>query len=531
MSGFKRIPVKIDAANGRQINETGAVVREADYFRLLFDETVILCCEFYDLEWSGGMTVIKEHPVAEDMTLSAFGDCDFDPATPFMFLSEENSHPALNHVNAPGDWHGDTAADRGRGQVSFRINTNTARFDQAVKAPGSQKYYFLVIGVPAGETEKSVLAYFRFKAENRPSSSAGAPAGADPEFMNAQQTVALLKAAPEFEFSIDGSTLWHDTQVTADRYYRESRLGGAWSDPIALIVGAQGIQGPAGPTGPAGLTGPTGPAGAAGTDGAAGPQGPQGRQGPAGADGVDGVDGAAGADGTAPDFISGSFTNASLSAGILTISHTQGNIQLPVGIFDNNGKNITLDSGTVTFANNSITVDLTVFGAIAGTWHYAFGGTAAGTYTGGDVHGPASAVDSQLAVFDGTTGKLLKDSGQSVSSVVSVSVATAKTASFNTQADSYTLVIGDAGKIVRMNKSTANTLIIPANSSVAFATGAMIAVVMAGAGTTSITAASGVTINGVAAGTGAISGQYKGAMLIKTATNAWDVLGAIGSIA
>ena len=33
----------------------------------------------------------------------------------------------------------------------------------------------------------------------------------------------------------------------------------------------------------------------------------------------------------------------------------------------------------------------------------------------------------------------------------------------------------DAGKIVRMNKSTANTLTIPANSSVAFAVGAMIA--------------------------------------------------------
>ena len=68
MPGFKRIPVKIDAATGRQINENGAIVREADYFRLLFDETVILCCEFYDLEWSGGITVMKEHPVAEDMT-------------------------------------------------------------------------------------------------------------------------------------------------------------------------------------------------------------------------------------------------------------------------------------------------------------------------------------------------------------------------------------------------------------------------------------------------------------------------------
>jgi hypothetical protein len=232
MSGFKRIPVKIDAATGCQINENGVVVRDADYFRLLFDETVILCCEFYDLEWSGGIAVMKEHPVAEDMALSAFGDCDFDPATPFMFLAEENSTPAINHVNAPDDWYGNTAANRGKGQISFRINTNTVRFDQALKAPGNQKYYFLIIGVPAGETEKSVLAYFRFKAENRPSSSAGAPASADTEYLNAQQTVALLKAAPEFQFSIDGATLWHTPKVAADLYYRERRLSGEWSDAV-----------------------------------------------------------------------------------------------------------------------------------------------------------------------------------------------------------------------------------------------------------------------------------------------------------
>lgn len=508
MSGFKRIPVKIDAATGRQINESGAVVREADYFRLLFDETVILCCEFYDLEWSGGIAVMKTHTVAEEMTLSAFGDCDFDPATPFMFLAEENSNPVLNYVNVPGDWHGDTDADRGRGQISFRINTNTARFEQALKAPGNQKYYFLIIGVPAGETGKSVLAYFRFKAENRPSSSTGIPVSADPEYLNAQQTVALLKTAPEFEFSVDGSTNWHTAQVSADRYYRERRLAGEWSGPVALLVGTQGEPGTPG---------------ADGADGAAGPQGPAGET---------------------PLLLSGSFTSAGLSGGILTLTHTSGNVCLPFVITDNNGKNVTLDEKAVSFAENMITVDLAVFGVLPGTWKYAFGGlpgeqgpvgpqgpqgpAGAGN---GDVAGPDSAVDSQIAVFDGITGKLIKDSGQSVSSVQSAAVATAKSASINTQTDSYALVIGDAGKIVRMNKSTANTLTIPANSGVAFATGTMIAVIQAGTGTTSVTAASGVSVNDVIAGTGGLAGQYKGVMLIKTATDAWDVLGAIGSIA
>ena len=82
-----------------------------------------------------------------------------------------------------------------------------------------------------------------------------------------------------------------------------------------------------------------------------------------------------------------------------------------------------------------------------------------------------------------------------------------------------------------MTSAGANTLIIPANSSEAFATGAMIAVIMNGAGTTSITASAGVSVNGVTAGTGAISGQYKGVMLIKTGNDTWLALGAIGAIA
>ena len=223
-----------------------------------------------------------------------------------------------------------------------------------------------------------------------------------------------------------------------------------------------------------------------------------------------------------------------MSDGILSLTHTNGSICLPFVITDNIGRSVTLDSAAVVFDNNRITVDLAVFGALTGTWKYAFGGLpgAAGPQgpagTGsGDVTGPAGAVDSQIAVFDGTTGRLLKDSGQSVSSVVSE----ARTAGINTQTGDYTLVAGDAGKVVTMTSAGANTLIIPANSSEAFATGAMIAVIMNGAGTTSITASAGVSVNGVTAGTGAISGQYKGVMLIKTGNDAWLALGAIGAIA
>ena len=45
-----------------------------------------------------------------------------------------------------------------------------------------------------------------------------------------------------------------------------------------------------------------------------------------------------------------------------------------------------------------------------------------GTPGTGDVDGPASAVDSRIAVFDGTTGKLLKDGGKTIADNVNPSI-------------------------------------------------------------------------------------------------------------
>jgi hypothetical protein len=247
MSDFKRIPIKIDAATCKQINDYGSVVRDTEYFRLLFDETVILCCEFYDVDWSSGTAVLTPHPINPTLSLAAFGDNDFDAATAFMFLTEQSAvTPDTDGVNDIGDWHGDTTADPAQGQLSFKVNTNTDRFTEAVGSGGSyKKYYFVITGVPEGETAKTVLAYFQFKAENRPSSSAGMPATADPEYYDSQQIDALLKAGYELQFSIDSSTLWHDTQAAEDLYWRYRYPGGVWSDGIAMVIGPKGDAAPA----------------------------------------------------------------------------------------------------------------------------------------------------------------------------------------------------------------------------------------------------------------------------------------------
>ena len=261
MANFKRIPILVDAATGKQIDEFGSVVRDNDFFRLLFDETVILCCQFYDVTWIDGEAQLGEHPIDSDLTLEAFGDSDFDPLTSFMFLSEQTEDES-NKVNIANDWLDGSTAVPENGQLSFRVDTNTIRFDAVLQnSTGLNNFYFCITGIPSGETAKTVLAYFRFKAENRPSSSVGVPTSSDPEYLTAQEVQALVKSAPVFEFSVDGVNLWHSTQVNEDQYYREQRNNGDWSEAIQMLPGATGATGATGPIGA------TGPAGADGVDG------------------------------------------------------------------------------------------------------------------------------------------------------------------------------------------------------------------------------------------------------------------------
>lgn len=89
---------------------------------------------------------------------------------------------------------------------------------------------------------------------------------------------------------------------------------------------------------------------------------------------------------------------------------------------------------------------------------------------------------------------------------------------------SYTLVLGDAFKTVTMDNASANTLTIPTNASVAFSTGDRVDVIMKGAGVTTITGDTGVTVNGVSAGSGALA-QYGACSLLKVDTNTWLAAG------
>jgi hypothetical protein len=98
-------------------------------------------------------------------------------------------------------------------------------------------------------------------------------------------------------------------------------------------------------------------------------------------------------------------------------------------------------------------------------------------------------------------------------------------AGVNNQTASYTLVIGDAGFLVRMNVASSNNLTVPPNSSVAFPINTVISVRQIGAGVTTIVAGAGVTINSPA--TLGIARQNGTIQLVKVATDTWDLIGDV----
>jgi hypothetical protein len=100
------------------------------------------------------------------------------------------------------------------------------------------------------------------------------------------------------------------------------------------------------------------------------------------------------------------------------------------------------------------------------------------------------------------------------------------------QTADYTAVLDDAYQtLVPMNKATAVAFKIPTNASVAFPVGTAITVLNKGAGAVTISAVTSGTTTVLSAGAVAASptlAQYKTAVCIKTATDTWYVVGAIG---
>lgn len=148
--------------------------------------------------------------------------------------------------------------------------------------------------------------------------------------------------------------------------------------------------------------------------------------------------------------------------------------------------------------------------------------------------GDISAVD---ATFTGTVTGVTKshvglgnvDNTADADKPVSTATQTALDAkldsvtTINAQTANYTLVLGDKDKMVEMNVGSANTLTVPANSSVAYPVGTKINIVQTGSGQTTLTAGGGVTINGTPGLK--TRAQWSAVTLVKRATDTWVAFG------
>jgi hypothetical protein len=98
--------------------------------------------------------------------------------------------------------------------------------------------------------------------------------------------------------------------------------------------------------------------------------------------------------------------------------------------------------------------------------------------------------------------------------------------------DDYTVAIVDSYQVlVSMNKATAVALKIPTNATAAIPVGSVITILNKGAGLCTISAVTSGTTTILSQGAVPASptlGQYKSAACIKTATDTWYIVGAIG---
>ena len=128
----------------------------------------------------------------------------------------------------------------------------------------------------------------------------------------------------------------------------------------------------------------------------------------------------------------------------------------------------------------------------------------------------ASTTDARLS-WDSTNKKIQAGNGTITLDFASSTVIT------NAQTASYTLVLADKDKLVEIDNASANNLTIPLNSSVAFPVGTQITILQTGAGTTTLVATGGVTLN---ATPGLIlRARWSSVTLIKRGTDTWVAVG------
>jgi|GEM_PF-1636104 len=116
-----------------------------------------------------------------------------------------------------------------------------------------------------------------------------------------------------------------------------------------------------------------------------------------------------------------------------------------------------------------------------------------------------------------------------ISTTAAIDLGKLADATIDEKSASYTLVLTDKNKFIKMNvTTTANTVTVPTNASVAFPIGSQIHIIQYGSGKTQVIPVSGTVTIYATPGT-YLRAQYSSATLLKCDTNIWMLMGDLSA--
>ena len=182
------------------------------------------------------------------------------------------------------------------------------------------------------------------------------------------------------------------------------------------------------------------------------------------------------------------------------------------------------DTGKVKIGNGSTAwSSLAYTGAATGTVTSITAGTG---LSGGTITGSGTIAIDTATTVDLSTAQTLTNK------TLTTPTITQGTSTPSFSANAYTVVAGDAGKLLlASNSTTAGTVYIPTNAGVSFALGTQITIIQTGAGQLTIQATTPATTTIASTGATATAPKLRAinssATCIKTGTDTWYVVGDI----
>jgi len=173
--------------------------------------------------------------------------------------------------------------------------------------------------------------------------------------------------------------------------------------------------------------------------------------------------------------------------------------------------NVVIGDGTLTVGSDGAGEDVTFYSDTSGD-HMVW---------------DSSAEKLTITGTDGQTALDVPDGNVTITDTLTVSGGLVAPLAINAQTGTtYTFVLADAGKLVTSSNGSAQTITVPPNSGVAFAIGTQIIVQNIGSANATLATAGTPTLNSKDSNK-EIDGQFAAATLIKTATDAWSIIGAL----